>query len=147
MLDKNEIMELIPHQPPFLWVDKITELVPGERCVGFKMIDEESDFFKGHFPGDPVFPGVFIIEACAQTAGIMLGKGIKKTQVKEKNDKSDKRLAAVNRFKFLKKVKPGDELRMETRLLRKLAQLAYVEATASVSGKEVARGELIVAVF
>ena len=64
----EEIMKLIPHRPPFLWVDKITELDPGKRCVGLKKIASSSDFFKGHFPGDPILPGVYIIEASAQAA-------------------------------------------------------------------------------
>ena len=68
-----EIEAILPHRPPFLWIDRVLSVEPGVRCVASKRIDPEAPFFAGHFPGDPILPGVFLVEAAAQTAGIMMG--------------------------------------------------------------------------
>jgi 3-hydroxyacyl-[acyl-carrier-protein] dehydratase len=134
-LDKDAILALIPHRPPFLWVDRVVELEPGARCVGVKRVDPAEPFFAGHFPEKAVLPGVFLIEAAAQTAGVMLAvPGAAQT--------GERLLAAVTRFKFLKPVGPGTELRIETRVISGVGAMAYVEATISVAGETVARGEL-----
>jgi 3-hydroxyacyl-[acyl-carrier-protein] dehydratase len=135
-MNRTQIESLIPHRPPFLWIDRIAELEPGVRCVALKHVDPGEPFFAGHFPGEPIVPGVLLIEAVAQTAGVMLaglakGGGIPK-------------LAAVNRFKFLKPVRPGVELRIETRKLSEAGAMAYIEGTVHVGDEVVARGELTV---
>lgn len=71
-LDQKQIMEIIPHRPPMLLVDQVQELVPGERCISTFYVDPAREIFKGHFPGDPVLPGVYTVEATAQTADILL---------------------------------------------------------------------------
>jgi 3-hydroxyacyl-[acyl-carrier-protein] dehydratase len=135
MLDKDAILGLIPHRPPFLWVDRVVEIEAGVRCVGLKFVDPAEPCFAGHFPGKAVLPGIFLIEAAAQTAGVMLGApGLTPT--------GERLLAAVNRFKFLKPVSPGSELRIETRKVSSAGALAYVEATVLVEGEVVAKGEL-----
>jgi 3-hydroxyacyl-[acyl-carrier-protein] dehydratase len=131
MLDKDAILGLIPHRPPFLWVDRVIEIEAGVRCVGLKLVDPAEPCFAGHFPGKPVLPGVFLIEAAAQTAAVMMAA-----------PGGERLMAAVNRFKFLKPVSPGSELRIETRVVSSAGPLAYVEATVSVAGEIVARGEL-----
>ena len=68
-----EIEAILPHRPPFLWVDRVESVEPGVRCVASKRIDPQEPFFAGHFPGEPILPGVFLVEAAAQTAGIMMG--------------------------------------------------------------------------
>ena len=73
MIERDEIEKMIPHRPPFLWIDRVEELEPGDRCVAVKFVDPEDPIFAGHFPGQPILPGVLIIEAVAQTAGVMLG--------------------------------------------------------------------------
>jgi 3-hydroxyacyl-[acyl-carrier-protein] dehydratase len=132
-----EIEAILPHRPPFLWVDRVETLEPGVRCVGFKHIDPQAPFFAGHFPGDPILPGVFLVEAAAQTAGIMMGAagGTSGTQ---------KRLAAVNQFKFLRPVRPGAILEVETRLLVEREGMALVSTVVTVAGEVVATGQLTV---
>jgi 3-hydroxyacyl-[acyl-carrier-protein] dehydratase len=136
-MDRSQIESLIPHRPPFLWIDQVAELEPGMRCVALKFVDPAEPFFAGHFPGEPVLPGVFLIEAVAQTAGVMLGCAGKGNGIPV--------LAAVNRFKFLKRVRPGSELCIETRMLTEAGSMAYIEGTVRVGNEIVARGELSVA--
>jgi len=137
MLDKDAIYELIPHRPPFLWVDRVLELEPGVRCLALKFIDPREPFFAGHFPGRAILPGVLLIEAAAQTAGVMMGAAAAPGG-------GERLLAAVNRFKFLKPVVPGSELRIQTRKVAEVGPLVCVEASVEVSGEIVARGELSV---
>jgi 3-hydroxyacyl-[acyl-carrier-protein] dehydratase len=137
----SEIERLIPHRPPFLWIDRVEELEPGVRCVAVKFVDPENPIFAGHFPDKPILPGVFLIEAVAQTAGVMLGSA---AQVVAGNKGGVALLAAVNRFKFLKPVTPGQELRVETKKLTEALQMAYIAGTVWVNGEMVANGELSV---
>src|SRR5215467_12580206 len=101
-MDRTEIEGLIPHRPPFLWIDRVEELEPGVRCVAVKFIDPEDPIFAGHFPANPIMPGVLLIEAVAQTAGVMLGPAASQTAYK--NTGAVALLAAVNRFKFFQPV-------------------------------------------
>jgi 3-hydroxyacyl-[acyl-carrier-protein] dehydratase len=137
-MDRNEIEKLIPHRPPFLWIDGVEELEPGVHCLAWKRIEPDSPAFAGHFPSNPVLPGVFLIEAIAQTACVMLASaaGLEPEGLPL--------LAAVNRFKFLKPVGPGQELRIVTRKLTDAGKMAYIEGTVSIAGEVVARGELSV---
>jgi 3-hydroxyacyl-[acyl-carrier-protein] dehydratase len=119
-----------------LWIDRVEELEAGERCVAVLNVDPKSPIFSGHFPGRPILPGVLMIEAVAQTAAVMLGAA----------GPADRALlAAVNRFKFLRPVVPGECLRIETRKLTQTAAMAYIEGTVTVNGEKVAGGELSVA--
>lgn len=136
-MDRDQIENLIPHRAPFLWIDQIAELEPGERCVAFKYVDPGEPFFLGHFPAQPILPGIFLIEAVAQTSGVMLGSAVSKPEGIPK-------LAAINRFKFLKAVGPGSKLRIETRKLTAAGSMACVEGTVRVGEEIVARGELTV---
>jgi len=136
-MNRTQIESLIPHRAPFLWIDQVAELEPGTRCVAVKHVDPAEPFFAGHFPDQPVLPGVFLIEAVAQTSGVMMGAGSAKSP-------GIARLAAVNRFKFLKTVAPGAELRIETRKLTEAGTMACVEGTVYVGNEIVARGEVTV---
>jgi len=136
MMDRSQIERLIPHRPPFLWIDQVADLEPGVRCVALKYVDPAEPFFLGHFPEQAILPGVFLIEAVAQTAGVMLAGSI--------NSEGRPRLAAVNRFKFLKPVGPGSELRIETRKLADFEGMASIEGTVHVGSDIVGRGELTV---
>jgi len=132
-----EIEAILPHRAPFLWIDRVESVEPGVRCVASKHIDPRAPFFAGHFPGDPILPGVFLVEAAAQTAGIMMGaSGSAKG--------TEKRLAAINQFKFRKPVYPGALLEIETRLLVEREGMALVSAVLSVAGEVVASGQLTV---
>ena len=140
-IERSEIETLIPHRAPFLWIDRVEELEPGVRCVAVKFVDPANPVFAGHFPDKPILPGVFLIEAVAQTAGVMLGSA---AQVAAGNKGGVALLAAVNRFKFLKPVTPGQELRVETKKLTEALQMAYIAGTVWVDGEMVANGELSV---
>ncbi len=142
MIERSEIETMIPHRPPFLWIDRVEELEPGVRCVAVKFVDPADPVFAGHFPAKPILPGVFLIEAVAQTAGVMLGSVAPQgaTSVEGKVAL----LAAVNRFKFLKPVTPGQNLRIETKKLTDAGKMALISGTVYVDGEIVASGELSV---
>ena len=147
-IEQSEIETLIPHRPPFLWIDRVEELEPGIRCVAVKFVDPANPIFDGHFPAKPILPGIFLIEAVAQTAGVMLGSAAPQDADKSPSDKSAggvALLAAVNRFKFLKPVAPGQELRIETKKLTEVGQLVCIGGTVWAGGEIVAQGELSVA--
>ena len=146
-MERNEIETLIPHRPPFLWIDRVEELEPGVRCVAVKFVDPANPIFDGHFPAQPILPGVLLIEAVAQTAGVMLGSAAPQNADSTSTAKSREGvalLAAVSRFKFLKPVTPGQELRVETKKLTEVGQMALIGGTVSVGGEIVANGELSV---
>ena len=138
MIERSEIETMIPHRPPFLWIDRVEELEPGRRCVAVKFVDPEDPIFAGHFPARPILPGVLIIEAVAQTAGVMLGSSPPQQAA------GVALLGAVNRFKFFKPVTPGQQLRIETTKLTGAGQMAYISGTVRVDGEIVAEGELSV---
>jgi 3-hydroxymyristoyl/3-hydroxydecanoyl-(acyl carrier protein) dehydratase len=147
VIERGEIETLIPHRAPFLWIDRVEELEPGTRCVAVKFIDPANPIFDGHFPAKPILPGVLLIEAVAQTAGVMLGFSARRDTDKSSAEKSVPGvalLAAVNRFKFLKPVSPGQELRVETKKLTELGKMVCVSGTVWVGGEMVASGELSV---
>ena len=144
VMEQSQIEALIPHRAPFLWIDRVEELEPGVRCVAVKFVDPGSAIFAGHFPAKPIFPGVLLIEAVAQTAGVMLGSAIGDPDKRQPDKSQVALLGAVNRFKFLKPVMPGQELRIETKKLTDVGQLAYIGGTVWVDGEMVANGELTV---
>lgn len=108
ILDINEIMKILPHRYPFLMVDRIVELEHGTRCVGIKNVTINEPFFQGHFPGHPVMPGVLIVEAMAQVAGIMAYLASD-----EETKKKVTYFMSIDNVKFRKPVFPGDQLRIE----------------------------------
>ena len=142
MMERAEIENVIPHRAPFLWIDRVEELVPGIRCAAVKWIDPEEPALGGHFPGRPILPGIFLIEAVAQTAGVMLGASLGTTAPPEPG--ATPLLAAVNRFKFLHPVLPGQELRIVTTKLTEAGKMACIEGKVTVNGVMVAVGELTV---
>jgi 3-hydroxyacyl-[acyl-carrier-protein] dehydratase len=143
-IEQSEIETLIPHRPPFLWIDRVEELEPGIRCVAVKFVDPANPVLAGHFPAQPILPGVFLIEAVAQTAGVMLGSAAPRASAKGDPQGRVALLAAVNRFKFLKPVTPGQTLRVETKKLTEALQMAFIGGTVWVDGEIVAKGELTV---
>ena len=142
MIERSEIETMIPHRPPFLWIDRVEELDPGVRCVAVKFVNPKDPIFAGHFPAKPILPGVLLIEAVAQTAGVMLGSAAPRDAAG--TGARGALLAAVNRFKFLKPVTPGQELRIETKKLTDAGPMAYISGTVWVDGEMVASGELSV---
>lgn len=135
MLNNIEIQNIIPHRYPFLLVDKIIEVEPGKKAVGIKNVTANEPFFQGHFPGNPIMPGVLIVEALAQTAGIAVA-------VLEENKGKLGVFAAIEAMKIKRQVVPGDTLKLEAEIL--LAKMGVVKAkvTASVDGQIAAEGEI-----
>jgi 3-hydroxyacyl-[acyl-carrier-protein] dehydratase len=131
----REIEEILPHRHPFLLVDTIEELEPGKRAVGYKCVTFREDFFRGHFPQEPVMPGVLTIEALAQTGAVALLS-------LEENRGKIAYFGGINKCKFRGKVVPGDKIRLEMTIIRSKGPMGVGEAVASVDGKEVARAEL-----
>ena len=135
-LDINEIKEILPHRFPFLLVDRIVEL-EAERIVGLKNVTCNEPFFQGHFPDFPVMPGVLIVEAMAQTAGILVLKSI------ENRASKLVLLVAVENARFRRPVVPGDTLRLEMKLLKRKATVAKMSGVATVDGQVVAEAEMM----
>jgi 3-hydroxyacyl-[acyl-carrier-protein] dehydratase len=135
-LDINEIKGILPHRYPFLLVDRIIEL-EADRVVGIKNVTVNEPFFMGHFPDFPVMPGVLIIEAMAQTAGVLVLKSI------PDRDSKLVLLVAVENARFRKPVVPGDTLRLEMKLLKRKASVAKMAGVATVNGTVVAEAEVM----
>jgi 3-hydroxyacyl-[acyl-carrier-protein] dehydratase len=136
ILDVNEIRTILPHRYPFLLVDRIVE-IEAERIVGIKNVTVNEPFFQGHFPEFPVMPGVMIVEAMAQTAGILVLRGIP--------DRDNKLvfLVSVDAARFRKPVVPGDQLRIEMNVIRRKGTVAKMAGTATVNGVLVAEAEVM----
>ena len=134
-VDVRAIMETIPHRYPFLLVDRVLELEPGQRAVGLKNVTINEWFFEGHFPGQPIMPGVLIVEALAQVGAVaalsspaQAGKlGL---------------FAGIDKLRFRRQVKPGDQLRLEVTLDRVRGPVGKATARATVDGEVAAEGEL-----
>jgi 3-hydroxyacyl-[acyl-carrier-protein] dehydratase len=134
-LNSKQIMEILPHRYPFLMVDKITECEPGVYAKGIKCVSANEMQFIGHFPGEPVMPGVLIIEALAQTGAVALLS-------KEENKGKIAFFGGIKNARFKHKVEPGDVLELECRLTAMKGPLGIGEATAYVGGEIAAKAEL-----
>ncbi|WP_394923401.1 3-hydroxyacyl-ACP dehydratase FabZ [uncultured Robinsoniella sp.] len=138
-LSTKEIMEIIPHRQPFLLIDTIEELEPGKRAVGKKCVSYNEPFFAGHFPQEPVMPGVLTIEALAQVGAVII------LSVPENKGKVAY-FGAINSAKFKGKVTPGDVLMLEVEMIKVKGPIGVGKATATVDGKVVAIAELTFAI-
>src|SRR5450432_2176882 len=136
ILDQNEIRKILPHRYPFLLVDRIVE-IEAERIVGIKNVTANEPFFMGHFPDFPVMPGVMIVEAMAQTAGILVLKSI------PDRDQKLVLLVSVDGARFRKPVVPGDQLRLEMHVIRRKGTVAKMAGKAYVEGVLVAEAEVM----
>ena len=135
MLGIKEIQEILPHRHPFLLIDCIEEVEPGVGAVGYKSVTYNEPFFAGHFPQEPVMPGVLIIEALAQTGAVAILS-------KEENKGKIAYFGGINSAKFKKKVGPGDKLRLECRIIKQKGPVGVGQAVATVDGKVAVSAEL-----
>lgn len=137
-LEIDAIREILPHRYPFLLVDRIKDYDSGKRAVGIKNVTVNEEFFQGHFPQRPIMPGVLIIEAMAQVAGVMI-------LMMEEHRGKMAYLATVESAKFRRPVVPGDTLESETVLLRARGSMGKVQCTARVGDQVVAEAVLMFA--
>ena len=139
LLNTQQIMEILPHRNPFLLIDTIEELVPGEKAVSKKNVTMNEPYFMGHFPGNPVMPGVLIIEALAQTGAVAI---LCQDEWKGKTAY----FAGINNAKFKQKVVPGDTLELTTEIIKVKGPIGVGKAVAKVNGKTACMAELTFAI-
>jgi len=138
MIEIKEIMNILPHAYPFLLVDRIIEVEPGKRIIGIKNVTYNEPFFPGHFPGRPIMPGVLIIEAMAQTAGILVFSSLPQEQFK-----TPVYFLGIDNVRFRKPVVPGDQLRLELEITKHRQSIWGFKGKALVDGNLVAEAELL----
>jgi len=139
MLDAKEIQNIIPHRYPFLLVDKIIEIEEGKRAVGIKNVTINEPFFQGHFPGNPIMPGVLIVEAMAQVGAVAI------LSMEEYKGKLAV-FTGIDKVRFKKQVVPGDTLRMEVEMIAMKRGIGKANASAYVGDQLAVSGELMFAI-
>ncbi|MDR1426101.1 MAG: 3-hydroxyacyl-ACP dehydratase FabZ [Rickettsiales bacterium] len=136
-IDIVEIMNLIPHRYPFLLVDRVTNFVKNNSCTGIKNLTFNENFFQGHFAGNPIMPGVLIIEAMAQTASVLIAKSIGRSV----RDGELILFTTIDGAKFRKSVVPGDQLELHIRVINHKMGAWFCEGTGVVLGQKVAEAK------
>lgn len=139
MLDKEEIKKIIPQREPFLMIDEVEQFVPGESCTAYKNVNEDEYYFKGHFPGNSIMPGVLMVEALAQTGAVAILS-------MEENKGRNALFGGINNLKFKKQVVPGNRLKLEVKIIKRKGPIGIGEAIATVDGKIAVKGELTFAI-
>ena len=140
MIENIDIQKIIPHRYPFILVDRIVEIVPGKKAVGIKNVTINEPFFQGHFPGNPIMPGVLIVEALAQLGATAL------LSIEENKGKLGV-FTGIDKFRFRKQVVPGDQLKMEVELIKIRAPIGKARAKAVVDEEIAAEGERMFALI
>lgn len=138
-LDHTQVLALLPHRPPFLLVDEVTELEPGVRCTAARTLRDEDFWFAGHFPGNPVMPGVLIVEALAQTATLAAASG-------GPMEGKIGLFAGIDKVRFKRVVRPGDVLHLEAEIVAVHGPVGRAKVVAKVEGQLACRGELMFAI-
>ena len=135
----EEIMSIIPHRYPFLLIDKVDEVIPGEKVIATKNVTMNEPFFQGHFPGNPIMPGVLITESLAQAGAVAILS-------LEENKGKNALFGGIDKLKFKKMVVPGDRVKLEVNIIKKKGPIGVGEGIATVDGKLAAKGEFTFAV-
>ena len=139
VLDKEGIKNIIPQREPFLMIDEVEEYIPGESAIAYKNVDENEYYFKGHFPGNPIMPGVLIVESLAQTGAVAILS-------MDENKGKNALFGGIDKIRFKRQVVPGDTLKLEVKIIKRKGPIGVGEAIATVDGKIAAKGELTFAV-
>jgi 3-hydroxyacyl-[acyl-carrier-protein] dehydratase len=139
MMDFDEILRSLPHAFPFRMIDRILDIEKGKKAIALKNVSMDEPYFLGHFPKEPILPGVLILEAMAQTGGLAFESSF------EKGEEGVPVLASVEEFRLKKRVIPGDQLIIEAEVLRIFSNLAKVKVLAKVKEETVAEGMFVLA--
>jgi len=139
-IDIHKILQILPHRYPFILVDRILDFVPGERITGLKNVTINEPFFQGHFPGIPIMPGVLILEAMAQTGGVLIAKSADLESMGALIY-----FMSIDKVRFRKPVEPGDQLILELEILKMRTKVAKMTGIAKVNDTLVAEGEFMAA--
>jgi 3-hydroxyacyl-[acyl-carrier-protein] dehydratase len=139
MMDLNEILQRLPHSFPFRMIDRILEIEPGKKAIALKNVSIDEPFFQGHFPKEPILPGVLIVEALAQTGGLAFQLSF------EEENEGVPILARIEEFRFKRRVIPGDQIILEAEVQLIFSNLAKVKVSARVEGEVVGEGSLVLA--
>ena len=139
VLDEEGIKNIIPQREPFLMIDEVEEYVPGESATAYKHVDESEYYFKGHFPGNPIMPGVLIVESLAQTGAVAILS-------MEENKGRNALFGGIDKIRFKKQVVPGDTLKLEVKIIKRKGPIGVGEAIDKVDSKVAAKGELTFAI-
>lgn len=140
-MDINDIREYLPHRYPFLLVDRVVELVPGESVVAYKNLSINEPYFDGHFPGNPVFPGVLLVEAMAQAAGVLGFKSMNKTPA----DGSIYMFVGADKLRFKRPCVPGDRVYLRAQILGEKRGIWKFAVSSDVDGKLCATATILCA--
>lgn len=135
MLNKEEIKNIIPQRDPFLMIDEVEEYVPGESAIAYKNVNEQEWYFKGHFPDNPIMPGVLIAESLAQTGAVAILS-------MDENKGKNALFGGIDKMKFKRKVVPGDRLKLEVKIIKRKGPIGVGEAIATIDENIVAKGKL-----
>ena len=138
-MDIGEILKYLPHRYPMLLIDRVVEYQHGESLVAIKNVSYNEPYFQGHFPNRPVMPAVIILEAMAQATGILVLRSMDKLP----SEKSIYYFVGIDRARFRRPVEPGDQLRIEVKLIRSLRGIWKLRSEATVDGEIVASGDLM----
>src|SRR4030067_1837063 len=138
-MEPDDILQRLPHAFPFRMIDRILEIEKGKKAIALKNVSNDEPYFLGHFPKEPIMPGVLILEAMAQTGGLAFQSSF------EKEEEGIPVLARVEEFRLKRRVGPGDQLIIEAEVLHIFANLAKVKVLASVEGEPVAEGTFVLA--
>jgi 3-hydroxyacyl-[acyl-carrier-protein] dehydratase len=143
-LGADQVLGMIPHRPPFALLDRVVELDPPDRAVGLKNVTMAEPWFAGHFPGQAILPGVLVAECLAQLAGVLIAAAAELAPASQAAPPGLGVLGEIRQFRFRRRVVPGDQLRLEVTMRKRIGRACEFDCSASVDGRRVAHGSLVI---